>query len=147
MVWEIVINFITSAVIFKFTNHIKKVITKIKLNRQNRFLKPGKGINMNEKWIINTIFLLKVFTIIFALFATLKIRKILIEKNPKHIEVYSFLIQMFYMICVMMVFFLDEIVDQKGIPSVYIIMVVGNLIIAVVTFIIDYVIKKKKKNV
>lgn len=102
---------------------------------------------MNEKWIINTIFLLKVFTIILALFATLKIRKILIEKNPKHIEVYSFLIQMFYMICVMMVFFLDEIVDQKGIPSVYIIMVVGNLIIAVVTFIIDYVIKKKKKNV
>lgn len=102
---------------------------------------------MNEKWIINTIFLLKVFTIILALFATLKIRKILIEKNPKYIEVYSFLIQMFYMICVMMVFFLDEIVDQKGIPSVYIIMVVGNLIIAVVTFIIDYVIKKKKKNV
>ncbi len=102
---------------------------------------------MNEKWIINTIFLLKVFTIILALFATLKTRKILIEKNPKHIEVYSFLIQMFYMICVMMVFFLDDIVDQKGIPSVYIIMVVGNLIIAVVTFIIDYVIKKKKKNV
>lgn len=102
---------------------------------------------MNEKWIINTIFLLKVFTIILALFATLKIRKILIEKNPKHIEVYSFLIQMFYMICVTMVFFLDEIVDQKGIPSVYIIMVVGNLIIAVVTLIIDYVIKKKKKNV
>lgn len=102
---------------------------------------------MNEKWIINTIFLLKVFTIILALFATLKIRKILIEKNPKHIEVYSFLIQMFYMICVTMVFFLDEIVDQKGIPSVYIIMVVGNLIIAVVTLIIDYVIKKKRKNV
>lgn len=102
---------------------------------------------MNEKWIINTIFLLKVFTIIFALFATLKIRKILIEKNPKHIEVYSFLIQMFYMICVITVFFLDEIVDQKGIPSVYIIMVVGNLIIAVVTLIIDYVIKKKRKNI
>lgn len=93
---------------------------------------------MNEKWLINSIFLLRVLTIICALLISLKARKIILEKQPKFQSFYLLLIHVLYFVSFFGAILIDKIIAQQAIPKYLLYILIGDLVFLIIVLVINY---------
>lgn len=99
---------------------------------------------MSEKWIINSIFLLKVVLFIILLVLALKVRSIILHRKPKYTKFLLFLVHATYFLAFFAIFFIEDFVNRSEIPKNLLYMVIGNILLLIPVIWFDHTDKADK---